>query len=255
MKMKKIKGSVLVVTLIVLGIILVTALSVSLTSLKQRTASMGESKTGVAFQNAQSGIEIVMDGLLRNQSTLASLGSIFNCNDSTGKAIITPDIENVFVEVRNDSESTPALCGDLASSITIMKSVGSDTGNSEKRAIEAVVASTTGPSWQNSTTWESISTSSGTDKGWAYAPSPDTAWYPSNCMAWLKDTPCSSATGKAYPINCLNNSASGLNKIGWEVDGRDIKLTYENGGPLLNYWDGDSFESKSSGCIKVMLWK
>lgn len=261
--MRKFKASVLVVTLIVLGIILVTALSVSLTSIKQKTASMGESKTGVAFQNAQSGIELAMDAILEKTKITgdpilytADDLSGFSCTspDPPGYAKLTPISGGGFTVELEKSESTdPTDCTINVMDIATIKSVGSDAG--QKRAIEAVVASTNGPDWQTST-WEYI-TNGDNYKDWSYT-SVATPWYPSNCMAWFKNDnagDCSSTSGTIYPMGCLNSPVSSDSRNGWTVDGTKIKIDVETTVPIIKYWDGSSLVSKNTGCIKVMLWK
>lgn len=275
MIIQKFKASVLIVTLIVLGIILVTALSVSLTSIKQKTASMGESKSGVAFQNAQSGIEIAMDAILEYSTTqgtetlktaseLSAIGLF--CNDPVSPekyAKLIPDGTilkgNFTVELEKSDADVSTACSMNIIDIAAIKSVGTEA--SQKRAIEAVVASTNGPAWQNSN-WDSISNlDSNKYKEWTY--SSGTAWYPSNCMAWFSPSaPGGSGqpTGNIYPMSCLNNppasDSQGIQQ-GWQMNGTVIRIDYSGGVPILRHWNGSNFttDSWNLGYIKVMLWK
>lgn len=264
--MRKFKASVLVVTLIVLGIILVTALSVSLTSIKQKTASMGESKTGVAFQNAQSGIELAMDAILEKTKITgdpilytADDLSGFSCTspDPPGYAKLTPISGGGFTVELEKSESTdPTDCTINVMDIATIKSVGTDAG--QKRAIEAVVASTNGPDWQTST-WEQIEIGDN-HKTWAY--SSGTPWYPSNCVAWFSNSsnPIVGTT-PIYPMSCSNNSNATDSKQGWKANGTNLQFDFDStSNTRMKHWDGSSsaydFSCTSPNCyIKVMLWK
>ena len=159
--MQKSKASILVVTLMVLGIVLVSALSISLVSVQERKASMGSSKSGAAFQVADSGIELVMDSILSSRKdslkTLASIG----CSNGniTGTGYV--------VELKKDNGSGGEVgvnCGtDKISDIIAIKSVG--TGGGQQRAIEAAVASNSYDVsiTRNATTWVMcrVDTSSG----------------------------------------------------------------------------------------------
>jgi len=142
MKTQKFKASVLVVALIIVGIILVTALSVSLVSVKERNASMGASKTGIAFQNAQSGIESIMDALLKtptpSTTKLSGLGNI-TCDESSGLTLLTSNANpNFSVEPKKQGEIS-MTCDDLVRDVASIKSTGSESG--QERAVEAAVAS------------------------------------------------------------------------------------------------------------------
>lgn len=141
------KGSVLVVTIIILGFVLITALSVSLVTVSERKASIGESKSGVAFQHAQSGVELVMQDIINFQSrTVGNLPS-FDCSVPSGgsHAVLTPSSSyytGLFeIELKKQQASESTNCSTLAKDIASVKSVGVGTGT--QRAIEAAVADTT----------------------------------------------------------------------------------------------------------------
>ena len=69
---KKKDGSVLVVTLILFGIIVVTALSVAVSTLRQTRTSMQSSKTNIAYQNADEGVDKVMKVILKERKAYSS---------------------------------------------------------------------------------------------------------------------------------------------------------------------------------------
>lgn len=269
MIIRKFKASVLVVTLIVLGIILVTALSVSLTSMKNKAASMGESKTTVAFQNAQSGIELVMAAILEKTKitgdpvsyTAGDLLTDFglDCDEPVGEeqyAKLTPTDSSLtgkfVVELKKNVTPDSTDCSVNVLDIAAIKSVGVDAG--QKRAIEAAVASTNGPDWQ--TDWQPISAA---DSFFERQYSSATSWYPSNCIAWFSTS--DNPSGKIYPMSCTNNPNATESKWGWQVNGTDIKLSMDNSSSsVIKSWDGElggSYDAcPNTGCfIKIMLWK
>lgn len=134
---KKPKASVLVVTLIILGIITVTALSISLNSIRERKASIGSGRSGAAYQAAETGVENVLNKLLKNQDeAVGDLG--LNCSRVGIHAVLTGSSYTVELKKENEEESTN--CSTKASEIATIKSVGNDSNNQEKRAIEAAVA-------------------------------------------------------------------------------------------------------------------
>lgn len=130
--MEKNKASVLVVTLIILGIMLTTALSVSLISLKEKKASIGDAKSGQAFNSAQSGVELVMQAIKKGD--YAQVKDMPNC---VGEKIIGAGYTVELLDENGnllDCSSTQPI-----SEIASIKSVG--TGLGQQRAIEAAVAS------------------------------------------------------------------------------------------------------------------
>lgn len=131
----KVKASILGATLIILGIVLVTALSVSLVSIRERKASIGASKSGIAFQNAQSGVEVVMNDILKNGHTMTN--QLANCNAATGKIVAG---DGSYEAQLKDVTGNPVACNSATalSNIDSIKSVG--INSDQKRAIEAAVA-------------------------------------------------------------------------------------------------------------------
>lgn len=146
--MKKSKASILVVTLVIMGILLVTALSVSLVSIREKIGSIAEGNSGRAYQVADTGIEKVMDMLVHNRNAMISAlanNNSMSCsvNMATNHAILAPiasSSPDYTVELKKRAESDPTSCSDYASSILSIKSVGV-YNNQEQRAIEAAVAS------------------------------------------------------------------------------------------------------------------
>jgi hypothetical protein len=171
--MKKHKASILAVTMITLSIILVMALSVSLVAIKQRNASLGSGKSNTAFQNADTGIETVMNDIIKHSAyTVNQLTEGGTC---TGERIVNSS-SGYTVELKKE-DGTAINCSDTtikASEIASIKSVGTGASQ-ESRAIEAAVAGTsvatqvinnaTGPS-PASTSWtitsDEFATSGGT---------------------------------------------------------------------------------------------
>jgi len=133
------KASVLVVTLVIMGIILTSAMSISLISIKERKASIGSNKSNQAYQIADSGIEKVMDALISNPTkNLNSLGLSCSAN-AAGHAVLTNASVGYTVELKKSVEASATTCASTKSSeITRIKSIGTVAGQSQ-RAIEAAV--------------------------------------------------------------------------------------------------------------------
>jgi hypothetical protein len=141
MNKKTNKASILAVTMIILGIMLITAMSVSIVSIKERKASMGEAKSGQAFQNSQSGVELVMQAInkcgISDVTGIAGnvLGLGASCNSSSGDIV---GAEGYVVRLFAEDGVTQIPCDDPAYSVfdvASIKSVG--TGAGQQRAIEA----------------------------------------------------------------------------------------------------------------------
>ncbi len=132
----KLKASALVVTMMILGIILITALSISLVSIKERKASLGSNNSDQAFNTAQNGVESVLQQIKTNSSGMvAAVDS--SCNgtiSSGGYSVQLLDSSSKVIDSANgyDCSTTPV------SSITKLKSVG--TYGQDQRAIEVAVA-------------------------------------------------------------------------------------------------------------------
>jgi hypothetical protein len=134
MQLKKFQASILAVTMIILGIMIITALSVSMVSIKERKVSMGEAKSGQAFQNAQSGVELVMKEITKGgYSTIGDICATTAYTDTTSYKVV--------LKKADDSEiNCTTNASDPISEIASIKSTG--TGSGQQRAIEAAVAAT-----------------------------------------------------------------------------------------------------------------
>lgn len=138
-KKTKLKASALVVSVVIMGIMLITALSVSLVSIRDRKASMSGSKSGQAFQNAQSGVEIVMNEILKGGYD--KVNELNGCDSGDG---LIKGANGYAVELK-DEDGNKIVCNDGSkniSEIVSIKSVG--TGSNNQRAIEAAVAAVGG---------------------------------------------------------------------------------------------------------------
>jgi hypothetical protein len=138
--MKTKKGSILAVSLIILSAMLVTALSMSLVSVKNRKNTISSGKSNRAFQTADAGIELVMADIEKGDHVNGKVNEIVgnitgaNCNDG-----IINGIDFSIELFGEDGEAIDCNSGDVdISDIARIKSVG--RGESETRAIEAAVA-------------------------------------------------------------------------------------------------------------------
>lgn len=143
---KKYKASVLVVTMIILGLILLSTLSMTLVSLQERKASMGDVRSQQVFQNAQTGAELVMDAIMRTRSDnpTETVDNIdFDCDSDGHNAILSTSGDSTYaVELKKFSYDplvpiTYTHCNSTVSEVVSLKSVGIGAG--QRRAIEAAV--------------------------------------------------------------------------------------------------------------------
>jgi len=131
--MKNKKASVLVVSLIILGVILLIAVSISAVSVQQRKASISSSSSNRAYQVAESGVEDVLQRIKNNPGGLVSaIDNDGNCNGT----IDLIAAKGYKVELR--SAGAIVGCGAQISTIDSVKSTG--TAGQDSRAIEAAVA-------------------------------------------------------------------------------------------------------------------
>jgi hypothetical protein len=172
MKKQKRKGSALVVTLILMGVILVIALSISLRSIRERKAAMGGSKSAEAYQVAETGIEAIMNALLTGNAG-ATLGSIsgYTCaTNSNNHAVLTPTDGSTYkVELKKQTDTDATSCSNIIADIKDIKSVGM-AGSQDQRIIEAAVAA--GLTWNNATyqnSWHDFDDGSHSWYGASYA--------------------------------------------------------------------------------------
>lgn len=135
-KKKRFRASILAITMIILGLVLMSALTVSLVVIKQKKASLGAGNSNTAFQTADTGVEKVMQDILSKAS--GKVNTLSNCVSG----IITGPSYTVQLK---KADGTVVPCTDTAtnvSDIASIKSVG--TGKGEQRAIEAAVAAANG---------------------------------------------------------------------------------------------------------------
>ena len=128
------KGSALVVSLMVLSVILVIAMSIALVSVKEIKTSSGSEKSKQAFQEANTGIEKVMQSIVKGGFN--TVNELADCDAVVSKTIKSGNYEVVLKDASGnkiDCDST-----DDISTIASIKSTGSVSDY--KRAIEAVVA-------------------------------------------------------------------------------------------------------------------
>jgi Tfp pilus assembly protein PilV len=145
---KKYSASILVVTMVILGLILLSAFSMILVSLRERRAAMSDVRSQQAFQNAQTGVELVMDAIIQKRTTnpnevVDNIG-FDQCNDTSQNAVLSDSGDNTYaVELKKfgyvvSTPSTYTRCSSTkVSEVVSIKSVG--TGSSQQRAIEAAV--------------------------------------------------------------------------------------------------------------------
>jgi hypothetical protein len=146
------KGSVLVVTLIIFGIIVVTALSVALSTVRQIRTSMQSSKTNIAYQNADEGVDKVMTAILKGKKTVNSDGNI-TINSVTGdecktgiadpnkKTVQPSSVKNYEVELQK-TDGIYLACDDSTDDIfqiSQLRAIGNDPGLGTQRIISANV--------------------------------------------------------------------------------------------------------------------
>ena len=206
MPKQNLKASVLVVTMLILGIMLVTALSVSLVSIKDRKASMGANKSNQAFQNAQSGVELVMQQIKSGTNVkvgdiATKLGLVCNSGLLSGSASYTVELHNI--------DSANVACDDSVSTITSIKSVG--MAGDDQRAIQAAVAAN--PSIKICAFW-----SVAADHWLTYVPFPSNGTN-ANCKALADVAYVPSSNTKLYSICCQDSE--GMTSCGSQVDPYD----------------------------------
>ncbi len=129
------KASALVVTMMIMGIILISTLSIALVAVQERKASLGEDSSNQAYNKAEDGVEIVLQDVIKGGH--ATVDQLANCNPASGR------IENdgYTVELK-DADEAKISCASTAAiaSVRSVKSVGSAGGN--QRAVQVAVAGT-----------------------------------------------------------------------------------------------------------------
>lgn len=138
------KGSALVVALFILAMILISALSITLITVKERLASIGSAGSNRAYQASETGIESVMQLIMKgNHEYIDDGGNSLNSSlVSIGASCVSGLIEDTNYKVELlDNTGNPIPCdanNTPVSDIVKIKSVG-ESSNS-KRAVEALVS-------------------------------------------------------------------------------------------------------------------
>jgi len=195
-KTKKQKASILVVTMMILGIVLVTALSISVVSIQERKASMGSNKSNQAYQVADTGIEKVMQ-LIKDNSFDDTIKNIDT--DGTCDGIFNSTV-GYTVQLKDTADENITTCAVSVSAIASIKSIGTNSG--QQRAIEAAVAASGGYTKVcKLSTADSLNT--------------DTMLVPST---WKIDNCKTQATNKSdylgYYVGCLTYSGIDFGEVG-----------------------------------------
>ncbi|OGI17748.1 MAG: hypothetical protein A3J63_02325 [Candidatus Moranbacteria bacterium RIFCSPHIGHO2_02_FULL_40_12b] len=130
---KKVDGSVLVFTLIILIITLVVALGVAQVTVTERRSSGATGQSTKAFQIADSGTEIALKEILKNNKTkpselVTALGAACNGTEITWGS---------YKIIAKDTGGTPIVCTDNSTNIDKIKSIG--TYSNTSRAVEVKV--------------------------------------------------------------------------------------------------------------------
>ena len=133
--MRKFKASILVVSLMVMGIILVTALGIAVVSVTQRNSSIGSNKSIQAYQLAESGSEYMLQKIRDNSGK--QISAIDNIDGICDGVYHSANGYTVTLEDQTGAAITD--CTRSVADIVNIKSIGSNRG--EQRAIEAAVAS------------------------------------------------------------------------------------------------------------------
>jgi len=136
MKIKKSKASVLVASLIIMGIVLIASLSIAFVAVKERRASIEESKTTVVFQSADQAVEAMMAKIYRGGFLYANqLGVGYSC-DASG--ILIDSTHGYTIEFL-DNNSNRIFCNTSVSIGDIARIKVTSTTSQVGRAIEAKI--------------------------------------------------------------------------------------------------------------------
>jgi hypothetical protein len=134
---KKSRASALVISMIVLGIVLTSALSLSLVSVREEKAAILSSRSGATFQSADKGIEVVMNEISNGGHSKVSEILPSKCSSSSKK--ITDSDEKYEVTFLDENKDKIDCSSDTnISNVYYLRSVGTQAGQSQ-RAIEAPV--------------------------------------------------------------------------------------------------------------------
>ena len=128
---KKYQASVLVVTIMILGIVLSIALSIAAVSNKERNSAISANQSNRAYQNADSGVERALQ--LINDHRTETIESI----DSDCDGVINSADYGYDVQFKAAGGATVTGCSTLVLTIVSIKSIG--TAGNTQRAIGATV--------------------------------------------------------------------------------------------------------------------
>jgi hypothetical protein len=153
---EKNKASVLIVTIIILGLILLSVLSMTLVSFRERKASMGDVRSQQAFQNSEAGVESVLRAIITNTDPAKKINELsgFECKPrgeipgvdnailrETGAGANLSYVAELKVfgynEDPNNLSKWSKCDSTLVKDIVYVKATGSGFG--QQRAIEAAV--------------------------------------------------------------------------------------------------------------------
>lgn len=249
---KKSKASVLVVTLMVLGILLITGLSISLVSVQERKASLSSNTSSLAYQSANSGIEAVMSAISTAPNSNASVSSLsFPAQSNvscSGGTISGPNFQVALM----GSDGSVIACNDGSkkiSDVVNIKSTGTGS-NQDQRAIQAAVAAT--PSIETVSFWANGSDHGGggnnIDCNW-YAVSTKAHWsngsttFDSNVFCSLtgidSDDPEPESSATQAQVCASHND--GLNTAQCQIRYNQASGQWEYGAPIGSNWRGCGF--------------
>lgn len=141
-KTGRLKASVLAATLVVLGIVIATSLSVSLVSVKERQSSISSSKSNVAYQAADSGIEVFMQKKKSATDVSQMAGGNVSCEDdgrlkdiATGYEVFMYDKNGNKIGCKDTEGGSPVKI----SKVTSIKVIGKENSQKTSRSIKASV--------------------------------------------------------------------------------------------------------------------
>jgi hypothetical protein len=145
-KLKTIKASVLVFSLIILFIGLAAAIGIASSTLTSQKNSLNTASSVQSFQVADSGAEIFL-GKLKDADSNATLGSLFNCTGGVIKGDIGTGRDYTVTAYAIGSTTPIADCNANLSQVDRIKSIGSYKNTA--RAVEMAVAAGGGCKWVN----------------------------------------------------------------------------------------------------------
>lgn len=151
MRKKQKKGSALVITLLILGVILTIGMSISAVSLKERKSSIGSNRAVISYEAADNGAEEVLNEIIKEHDDpddivddICSGSADCVCdNDGVGTdGNLKDDLGTAYEVELRDSVKDKIHCeidkAKPVSSISSIKSVGISSGQS-KRAVEVPI--------------------------------------------------------------------------------------------------------------------